>query len=111
MHPCFNNSVGTSRVVEESYDQHGRQQRHSIKVDAYITPGTGMSRGICGSDPQRYFHRPLSSLISVLFEAGLVLDGIAEPVFEPQEERELGQSNFREIPWAFVARMRPNHGG
>ena len=23
-HPCFNNSVGTSRVVEESYNQHGK---------------------------------------------------------------------------------------
>ena len=42
MHPYFNNSVGTSRVVEESYDQHGRQQRHSMKVDAYIMPSTGM---------------------------------------------------------------------
>lgn len=34
------------------------------------------------------------------------MDGISEPVFEPQEERELGQSRFSEIPWAFVSRMR-----
>ncbi len=36
------------------------------------------------------------------------MDGIAELVFKPQEERELGQTKFRENPWAFVARMRQN---
>ncbi len=107
-HPCFNNSVGTSRVVEESYDQHGRRQINSIKVSSYITPKSGTSKGICGRDAQHYFHRPLSSLLSIFFETGLVMDGISEPVFEPQEERELGQSRFSEIPWAFVARMRQN---
>ena len=106
MHPCFNNVAGTSRVVEERYDEQGRHQTHTIKVSSYITPVSGVSKGICGRDPQHYFHRPLSVLLSILFEAGLAMDGIAEPVFEPQEERELGQSKFREIPWAFVARLR-----
>ena len=105
-HPCFNNSVGTTRVVEESYDRHGRQQTHSIKVSSYITPKSGISRGICGRDPQHDFHRPLSSLLSIFFESGLVMDGISEPIFQPQEERELGQSKFEEIPWAFIGRMR-----
>ncbi len=105
VHPCFNNVAGTSRLVEELYGEHGRQQIHTIKVSSYITPVAGVGKGICGRDPQHYFHRPLSVLLSALFEAGLVMNGIAEPVFGPQEERELGQSNFREIPWAFVARM------
>lgn len=106
LHPCFNNVAGTSRVVEESYGEQGRQQIHTIKVSSYITPVAGVGRGICGRDTQHYYHRPLSALLSILFDAGLVMDGIAEPVFEPREERELGQSKFREIPWAFVARMR-----
>lgn len=106
VHPCFNNSVGTTRLVEERYDEHGKQQTHSVKVSSYITPRPEASRGICGRDPQHYFHRPLYSLLSIFFNSGLVMDGISEPVFEPQKERELGQSRFTEIPWAFVARMR-----
>lgn len=39
-------------------------------------------------------------------ESGLVMDGTVEPVFEPQQEREVGKSKFREIPRAFVARIR-----
>ena len=106
MHSGFNNVAGTASAVEERYGEQGRQQIHTIKVSSYITPVSGVSRGICGRDPQHYFYRPLSVLLSILFEAGLVMDGIAEPTFEPQEEREPGQSKFREIPWAFAARMR-----
>jgi len=107
MHPCFNNGVGTSRLVEEMYDQEGAKKIHSIKVTAYISPQSGVSTGICGRDPQFYFHRPLSSLLTSFFEAGLVMDGIEEPVFELKEKRELGQAQFTEIPWAFIGRMRP----
>lgn len=108
MHPCFNNAVGTSRVVEEIRDQRGITRTYAIKVSAYITPASGEGIGICGSAVQFYFHRPLSSLLTTFFESGLVLDGIAEPVFPAQAgERELGQAQFTEIPWAFIGRMRP----
>lgn len=108
MHPCFNNAVGTSRLVEEIHDESGIKRIYSIKVSSYITPASVESTGICGRGVQLYFHRPLSSLLTTFFEAGLVMDGVEEPVFRLQEgERELGQAQFTEIPWAFIGRMRP----
>ncbi len=106
MHPCFNNSVGTSRLAELVYDESGFRRIRSIKVTSYITPASGESRGICNRDPQHYFHRPLSSLLTTFFDTGLVMDGLEEPVFEPREEKDLGQAQFTEIPWAFIGRMR-----
>ena len=105
-HPCFN-SAGTSRVVEEYRDEEGIQQRRAIKVTSYITPQSGQAVGIDGRSLQYSFHRPIGVLLRCFFSAGFVLDELEEPVFEPQEERELGQGRFPEIPWALVARMRP----
>ena len=105
-HPCFNNGSGTSRVVEEYSDENGVHQSHFIKVTGYITPLGETSTGIRNQDKQFSFRRPLSQLLTHFFEQGFALDGLEEPVFAPQDERELGQSRFTEIPWALAGRLR-----
>ncbi len=83
--------------------------RHSVKISTYITPTTYRGIGIKGQPvPTRYFHRPLSQLFQSCFDAGFVIDGIEEPVFEskPNEKRSLSWTNFGEIPPILVARTR-----
>jgi hypothetical protein len=48
------------------------------------------------------------SFFGSCLEAGFVLDGLEEPVFDERAEakRPLGWGNYREIPPVLVARMR-----
>jgi len=48
------------------------------------------------------------SFFGSCLEAGFVLDGLEEPVFDERAEakRPLGWANYKEIPPVLVARMR-----
>ena len=107
-HPCFQ-SPGAIKMVEEEDCDGEIEVRHSIKTSTYITPTTYRGIGIRGQPvPTRYFHRPLSQLFQSCFDAGFVIDGLEEPVFEskPNEKRSLSWTNFGEIPPVLVARTR-----
>jgi SAM-dependent methyltransferase len=69
-----------------------------------IDPGNRIGQPV----PQYYFHRPMSLLLNPAFEAGFVLDGLAEPVFAPPSEGQgsLFEHVYSDIPPAFVARLR-----
>jgi len=109
LHPCFNSSDGFAKVLEEE-DRDGEMHTiQAIKTWRYITPSVASGLGVVGQPvPQYYFHRPLSVLFGAGFQAGFVVDGIEEPVFEPSAERgqTLSWLDFREIPPVIVARMR-----
>ena len=110
LHPCFNNPA----IVQtgELQDRGGEiVTTYSVKVSRYLTPF--MQAGVAMHDqptPHPYFHRPLMQLLGEGFEAGLVLDGFAEPAFPPDDTSGTTplswNGRFTEIPPILVGRMR-----
>lgn len=106
-HPCFNHS-GCTRMVEETDDGEIRSL-NSVKVWKYrtldVTKGLAM-RGQPVS--QYYFNRTLTELFGVCFKAGLVIDGIEEPTFEPRSDSPsfIHWNLFAEVPPVLVVRVR-----
>jgi 2-polyprenyl-3-methyl-5-hydroxy-6-metoxy-1,4-benzoquinol methylase len=107
-HPCFNNGSVT-KVVEEE-DRDGEIiTTYAVKVARYMTPFTTKGLGVIGQPAaQYYFHRPLSHYLSIFFNDGFVLDGLAERAFsgEAQPGRPFPWANFHETPPVLVVRMR-----
>jgi 2-polyprenyl-3-methyl-5-hydroxy-6-metoxy-1,4-benzoquinol methylase len=110
LHPCFNNPA----IVQmgELEDRNGAiVTTYSVKVTRYQTPFSQVGRAMHAQPvPHPYFHRPLSSLLAPAFNAGLVLDGLEERAFPPDD---LSGSiplswngRFSEIPAALVVRLR-----
>jgi 2-polyprenyl-3-methyl-5-hydroxy-6-metoxy-1,4-benzoquinol methylase len=109
-HPAFNS--GTIRLTAEEIYQDGELVTISgIKITDYTPAFAYMGIGIKGqSEPQYYFHRPVSMLFNTCFKYGFVLDGIEEPTL-PEDLEEKTESPFnwvrmRSIPPILVARMR-----
>ena len=111
LHPCFNS--GRVVQVREREDVAGEVvDRYAVRVSGYIHPLTHLGVAMIGQPvPQYYFHRPLSLLLQPAFEAGFVLDGLAEPVFATPSEGEgtLFEHVYSDMPAAFVARLRLPH--
>lgn len=108
MHPCFNNPEGSSTVAER-VDRDGELVTQSaIKVWHYIRPSVARGLGIVGQPvPHYYFHRPLSGLLAPAFRAGLVLDGLEEPVYSKGDAtRPFSWEATRDLPPVLVARLR-----
>lgn len=108
MHPCFNNPEGSSHVAER-VDRDGELVLQSaIKVWHYIRPSIARGLGIVGQPvPHYYFHRPLSGLLEPAFRAGMVLDGLEEPVFPTHDTtRPFSWEAVRDLPPVLVARLR-----
>ena len=110
LHPCFNNP--STIQMGEIEDRDGELlTTWSVKVSRYLTaerrPGLAMPDQPV---PHTYFHRPLTALLAVAFEAGFVLDALEEPAFPPENR---GGStpfswngHFAEIPPVLVGRLR-----
>lgn len=107
-HPCFQAPYAVRYA--EQVDQDGRMTRKvGIKIERYLTPQPFEGLAIVGQPvPSLIFHRPLSVLLTMCFEAGFVLDGIEERVFDDSVEadRELSWANFRETPPMMAVRLR-----
>lgn len=112
-HPVFNHP-GAVRLAEET-DQGGvMRTKYSIKVERYASSQTELGIGIQGQPAAtRYFNRSMSVLFSTFFRAGLVLDALEEPLFDPDltPTRPMSWEHFKEIPPALVVRMRPAPSG
>ena len=106
-HPCFQAPYAVRYA--EQVDQDGRMTRKvGIKIERYQTPQPYEGLAIVGQPvPSLIFHRPLSVLLTMCFEAGFVLDGIEERVFDDSMEadRELSWANFRETPPMMALRL------
>lgn len=82
MHPCFNSTDGFTQVFEREQRDGEIITRMSVKMTEYIQPHAYKGFAMVGQPvAQNYFHRPLSALLGVFFNAGLVVDGLEEPVF------------------------------
>lgn len=113
-HPCFN-QAGTTFCVEEATINGEIITTHAIKITSYLHFRPQKGAGMLGEPaPHYYFDRPLHVLFNACFQAGLVLDGLEEPAFNPphdgsQPRTLLSWANYREIPPVLVARLRiPN---
>jgi SAM-dependent methyltransferase len=109
-HPCFN-SNGIRLTLEEEDRGGDLVETAAVKVVDYLDIPPGKGAGMPGEPaPHWYFHRPLSVLLPMAFNAGLVMDGIEEPSFPPDTagttNRALGWSRFTSIPPVLAARMR-----
>jgi len=107
-HPCFNSS-GCTRTFEESERDGEVVAEHSVKVWAYATLGIRKGLAMRGQPvPQYYFNRTLSELLGACFRAGMVVDGMEEPVFPRADEPQsfVHWNLFAEIPPVLVVRTR-----
>lgn len=108
-HPCFNSGEATKLVLEEQDREGEMVVTNSVKVSNYITASTFKGLGVIGQPvPIIHFHRSLTLLFNSVFRAGLVINGMEEPVFESGEgaRRPFSWENFREIPPVLVVRAR-----
>ncbi|MGH7491065.1 MAG: class I SAM-dependent methyltransferase [bacterium] len=106
-HPCFNS--GEFALFQEEEDREGTiVSRHGIKVFDYILPSTKMGLAMRGQPtPHYYFHRPLSMLFDLCFQAGFVLDGLEEPgMGEHARAGKFWDDVYKNIPPALVVRLR-----
>ncbi len=111
MHPAFN-SNDSVRVIEQSEDASGVVRTYGVKVSGYATPSVAKGVALEGQPVTHwYFHRSLSDLLGAFFAQGLVLDGLDEPVLDPEAIRTGSMSMvFTEIPLVIVGRMRVGGG-
>lgn len=107
-HPCFQAPYAVRYA--EQVDQDGSMvQKAGMKIDRYLTPQPFEGLAIVGQPvPSLIFHRPLSVLLTMCFEAGFVLDGLEEGAFDDSVEadRELSWANLKEIPPMMAMRLR-----
>jgi 2-polyprenyl-3-methyl-5-hydroxy-6-metoxy-1,4-benzoquinol methylase len=107
-HPVFNSSNPV--FVAERADQNGRLVTTSaVKISTYLDAPPIKGTGAAGEPtPHTYYHRPLHQLLGEAFAAGLVLDGLAEPAYSPEEadrQRPLSWSSLPQIPPVLVGRL------
>jgi 2-polyprenyl-3-methyl-5-hydroxy-6-metoxy-1,4-benzoquinol methylase len=109
-HPAFN-TLGASRVIEESDSDGGMHTIHAVKLTRYLSPRTALGTGVVGEPaPHRYFDRSFSDLLTPAFEAGLMLDVLQEvgaPLPPSGKTTRPGSwGNFPEFPLFLIARLR-----
>jgi 2-polyprenyl-3-methyl-5-hydroxy-6-metoxy-1,4-benzoquinol methylase len=107
-HPCFH-SADIQRFAELSEADAGRHvMRTGVKVSSYLSSSARKTEGIIGQpEPQWFFHRPLSALFGLGFEAGFVVDGLDEPRLSANQGKPgVRWSHMPEIPPILVVRLR-----
>lgn len=110
-HPCFDHA-GMSLLAEQEVVGGRVHMDYSIKVKRYLSNSRSKGVGIRDQpELQYYFDRPLHRLLAPFFTAGLRMDGMEEPAFDPSVVggREISwNGNFHEIPPVLAGRLRPN---
>jgi SAM-dependent methyltransferase len=108
-HPCFH-SADIQRFAEIFDEADGRHAiRSGVKVSSYLSSVARKTEGIAGQpEPQWFFHRPISTLFRVAFDAGFVVDAIEEPRLPVPAPRKAGVrwDDMPDIPPIMVVRMR-----
>lgn len=109
-HPRFNNPA-TVQMAEVEDRSGTLVTSYSVKTARYQTPFTQVGLAMHGQPvPHPYFHRPLSLLLAPALAAGLMLDGLEERAFPPDNTGGTTplawNGRFSEIPAALVARLR-----
>lgn len=95
-------------VTEGVSREGGLATEYSIRVSEHIRPSTRKGEAMADQPAvQYYFDRPFSLLFNTCFDAGFVLEGIKEPIFDESPGRKgFIWRSLSEIPTVLVARMR-----
>ena len=109
-HPCFNR-LGIRFASESDVVGDEPVACRGLLVTRYGTPEAGEGVAIAGQPVnQMYFDRPLSLLLAPFFDAGLAMDGIAEPTYPVSATTAvLDWTGLPEIPPVLAVRLRPSN--
>lgn len=103
IHPCFQPPC-MRKIVETEDVGNEVLVRKGIQLFEYIKPRSFEGIGIANQPvPQIYYHRPLSVLLKMCFDAGFVMNGLAEPVFEDKDNS--NKFNWCVIPPVIIIRL------
>lgn len=109
MHPAFNSNNPV--FVAEKADVGGELvDTLSLKITHYMSMPPVMGAGAPGEpNPHPYYHRSLQDLLSNAFACGLVLDGLEEAAFPPEDHNEarlISWNNYHQFPPVLAGRLR-----
>ncbi|HEU4355295.1 MAG TPA: class I SAM-dependent methyltransferase [Actinomycetota bacterium] len=105
-HPAFNS--GDVRPIAEVDLDGGATDVYSVAVSSYGAPSTEQGVAVRGQPVlQWYFHRPLWLILRPFFERGFVLDGLEEPLVDPEHATpRTPEYVYTQVPGVLVARLR-----
>ncbi len=109
LHPCFNHAESRFAAEEDQVDGESRTN-YSLRLTNYLSVSPSKGVALPGQpEPTYTFHRPLSEILNAAFNAGLVMDGVAEPAFPERASsgKAFSWSNLPAVPPVFAARFRP----
>ena len=108
MHPCFNHAESVfAAELDEEVDP--PTLRPWLRVSNYLNIPPRKGLGIKGQPEMHfYFHRPLSEILNLAFDHGMVMDGVMEPAFPENDEADqrLSWASYPTIPPVLAARLR-----
>jgi SAM-dependent methyltransferase len=106
LHPAFNS--GDARPTVELDPEGHTTEVYSVKVSSYGRPIAGKGVALSGQPVEQwYFHRPLWMILQPFFEHGFALDGLAEPLLDPDRGAPgTPMHAYTQLPGVLVARMR-----
>lgn len=104
VHPCF--QTPNMRKFTEINDYTGEAfARMGIQTYEYIKPKMHEVTALARNNKRvLHFHRPLSMILNICFEAGFTLDGIEEPVFEQTNASAV--FDWFDIPPSVILRLK-----
>jgi SAM-dependent methyltransferase len=107
-HPSFN-AGDIVRTLETTDVDDAVVRTYSVRVRTYRSLTSGRGLALEGQPAaQWYFNRPLEETLRPFLEAGLVLDGLLEPTFDPADaDPSQPEFVYTELPAVLVARLRP----
>jgi 2-polyprenyl-3-methyl-5-hydroxy-6-metoxy-1,4-benzoquinol methylase len=100
LHPCFNNP-STTWLIEESRDL---SRQYALKISDY-RDAVAPYRAAGEPAPHWFFHRSLATIVRAAQNAGLILDELDEPLFEPDAATSLWLQ-WQGLPPVLVGRLR-----
>jgi ubiquinone/menaquinone biosynthesis C-methylase UbiE len=106
LHPAFNS--GDASPTVEVDPKGDTTEVYSVKVSSYGRPFASKGVAIPGQPVlQWYFHRPLWMIVEPFFAHGFALDGVDEPLLDPNHGKPGTPMHvFTQLPGVLVARMR-----
>jgi 2-polyprenyl-3-methyl-5-hydroxy-6-metoxy-1,4-benzoquinol methylase len=107
MHPCYRNA-GMQKVTEQIENEDGISEQHAVKIYNYITPQKYYGYAIATQPVAHlYYHRPISVLLDSAFQAGFLVTGLSEPVFD---HNTVDKGDWTEIPAVLIVKLEKHTG-
>jgi 2-polyprenyl-3-methyl-5-hydroxy-6-metoxy-1,4-benzoquinol methylase len=107
LHPCFNSG---ENILNHERDELGGEvkSKYFVKIRNYLVEQSYLGIGMIGQPkPQHYFHRPISTILKLLFKNGFVLDAYEEPSFvEVENSESISDNVYSKVPPVLICRVR-----